>query len=215
MRKALFIYSLVTSVVIAVLATTLSLSVDERDRLRQNQASLCSEVEHYRTRSNEEAATVQILRLRCGEYEEMRAADAERIRQLGLRIRRLESTSKSVTTTSLDLRAPIIDTVILRDSLPATTPTIAADTASLARDSVRLFRWRDNWVSIEGTIGRDSVACKVESVDTLHQIVHRVPRRFLFFRYGTKALRQEIISSNPHTRIVYTEYIKIERRRDK
>ena len=37
------------------------------------------------------------------------------------------------------------------------------------------------------------------------------PRRFLFIRWGTKALRQEIISSNPHTRIVYSEYIRIER----
>lgn len=51
----------------------------------------------------------------------------------------------------------------------------------------------------------------IESRDTLRQIVHRIPRRFLFIRWGTKALRQEIISSNPHTRIVYSEYIRIER----
>ena len=53
--------------------------------------------------------------------------------------------------------------------------------------------------------------CRVASTDTLHQIVHRIPRRFLFIRWGTKALRQEIVSSNPHTRIVHTEYVKIER----
>ena len=55
------------------------------------------------------------------------------------------------------------------------------------------------------------LVCRVRSVDTLHQVVHRIPRRFLFIRWGTKALRQEIVSSNPHTRIVYTEYVRLER----
>ena len=49
------------------------------------------------------------------------------------------------------------------------------------------------------------------SADTLRQVVHRVPRRFLFIRWGTKALRQEIVSSNPHTRIIYSDYVKFER----
>jgi len=53
----------------------------------------------------------------------------------------------------------------------------------------------------------------VTSTDTLRQIVHRVPRRFLFIRWGTKAIRQEIVSTNPHTRIVYTEYIDMRRKR--
>uniref|UniRef100_UPI003439781C DUF6549 family protein n=1 Tax=uncultured Alistipes sp. TaxID=538949 RepID=UPI003439781C len=75
----------------------------------------------------------------------------------------------------------------------------------------RTFRWSDAWVTVEGVVTGDSVRCRVQSVDTLRQIVHRVPRRFLFFRWGTKAIRQEISSSNPHTRIVWTEYIRLER----
>ena len=71
--------------------------------------------------------------------------------------------------------------------------------------------WRDAWVTVEGRIRTDSVACRVESTDTLRQVVHRIPRRFLFIRWGTKALRQEIVSSNPHTRIVYSDYVKFER----
>ena len=53
--------------------------------------------------------------------------------------------------------------------------------------------------------------CSIACIDTLRQVVHRIPRRFLFIRWGTKALRQEIVSTNPHTRIVYAEYVKIER----
>ena len=80
--------------------------------------------------------------------------------------------------------------------------------AAVRFDTVRSFRWRDPWVTVEGRIRGDSVACRVESVDTLRQVVHRVPRRFLFIRFGTKAVRQEIVSSNPHTRIVYAEYVR-------
>ena len=53
--------------------------------------------------------------------------------------------------------------------------------------------------------------CRIRISDTLLQWFHRMPRRFLFIRWGTKALRQEIVSTNPHTRIVHAEYVKIER----
>lgn len=203
MRKFLIIYALVATVVIALMVTTISSLADERARLKENQSSLCSEVEHYRTRADKDAAAIQVLRLRCGEYEELREADTKRIKELGIRLRRLESLAKSITATTLNVATPLRDTIFIRD------------TAAIACDTLKIFHWQDPWVKIDGLIGRDSVRCNVESIDTLHQIVHRVPRRFLFFRYGTKALRQEIVSSNPHTRIVYTEYIKIERRRSK
>ena len=158
----------------------------ETRRLDQNQEALASGIEHYRTRLGQEAASVQALRLRCSEFERLRAADAAEIRRLGIKIRRLEAAAKTVAATSVSLRTPL-------------------------RDTVRLFRWRDAWVTVEGSIGTDSVACRVESTDTLQQVVHRIPRRFLFIRWGTKALRQEIVSSNPHTRIVYSDFVKIER----
>ncbi|WP_363322784.1 DUF6549 family protein, partial [uncultured Alistipes sp.] len=118
----------------------------------------------------------------------------------GIRMRRLEAAARTVGRTSLETRAPLRDTVFirLRDTL-------------VVRDTVRLFRWHDTWVSVEGRIEADSVSCRVESVDTLRQIVYRIPRRFLFIRWGTKALRQRIVSTNPHTRIVAAEYVRIEK----
>ena len=106
----------------------------------------------------------------------------------------------AVAVTAAEIRTPLRDTVVVRihDTLPV-------------RDTVRMFRWRDPWISVEGRIGRDSAACRIRSVDTLRQAVHRIPRRFLFIRWGTKALRQEIVSTHPHTRIVHAEYVKIER----
>ena len=191
MRKYLAIYAIVATAVIVVGAKYL---LKENARLENNNYALIESVKTYRTKADESAASVQVLRLKVGEYEELRAADAERIRKLKIKLKRLESASKSVTKTAVDITVPLRDTVILRDTLRL-------------HDTVRLFRWRDSWVTVDGVIDNDSVSCSVSSVDTLHQIIHRIPRRFLFFRYGTKAIRQEIVSSNPHTQVVYSEVV--------
>ena len=183
MKKYLFLYAVLTT---ALLAYGYARYRHETRRLTQNQDALASGIEHYRTRLGQEAASVQALRLRCAEFERLRAEDAASIRRLGIKLRRL--------------RAPVRDTVVL----------LRRDTLRI-RDTLKLFRWRDAWVTVEGRIRTDSVACRVESTDTLRQVVHRIPRRFLFIRWGTKALRQEIVSSNPHTRIVYSDYVKFER----
>ena len=195
MKKYLFIYAVLTTVVIVVGGRILW---GEQQREKSNNQALLQSVNYYKTEAEKSAASVQILRLRCGEFEELRAADAEKIRQMGLKIRRLESAANSVTQTKLEVVVPIRDTVVIRD----TVKTI---------DTLRLFRWQDNWVTKDGVIDSDSVACTLRSVDTLHQVVYRVPRRFWFIKFGTKALRQHIVSSNPHSEIVYTEYVKIEK----
>lgn len=243
MQKYLILYAVIVT---ALLAVVIGRSRGERQRLLQNQTALAADVEHYRTQFGQEAASAQALRLRCAEYEELRAADAEEIRALGIRLRRVEAAGKNVTRTDLDLRAPLRDTLLVRQPTPkpASGDPIGnpfdntfdntfgdnmenrsgsgigegGDAAAIRRhaappivDTARIFRWRDPWVTVEGLIAGDSVRCRVQSVDTLRQVVHRIPRRFLFIRWGTKALRQEIVSSNPHTRIVYTEYVRIER----
>lgn len=131
-----------------------------------------------------------------------KAAAAAEIRALGIKLRRVESVSTTTTRTEIQIAAPLADTVVVRQ----------CDTARVG-DTVRFFRWRDAWCRVEGTVLPDSVVCRVESIDTLRQIVHRVPRRFLFIRWGTKAVRQEIVSTNPHTRIVYAEYIDMRPKR--
>ena len=198
MKKYLVLYAVLVT---AALVVALRHYRGENQRLIQNQEALASDLTHYRTRAGEEAASVQVLRLRCAEFERLRAEDAAEIRRLGIRLRRLEATARIAATSQTDLHAPLRDTVVRRDT--AAQPVF---------DTLKNFRWEDPWVRVEGCIRRDSVRCRIRSVDTLRQVVHRIPRRFLFIRWGTRALRQEIVSSNPHTRIVYAEYVQIERR---
>lgn len=166
----------------------------EAERLDNNVTVLTEEVALYRTRLDESAASVRALQLRCDEFRRMRVRDAQRIRELGIKLKRVESVSAVASETNMDIELPLRDSTILGDKVSA-------------------FRWHDPWVRVEGLIRNDSVRCHIKCVDTLRQVVHRVPRRFLFIKYGTKAIRQEITSSNPHTQIVYAEYIELKKSR--
>lgn len=200
--------ALVISALLAMLlGVALHRSTKECTSLAEHNATLtaerqhlASEVTHYRTLAGESAASVEALRLHTAELERLRSADAATINELRLRLRRVES----LTTTALE------------GTYSASVP-ILHDTTSLLAEGmrhpspVRHFEWSDTWATVRGRIEEDSVHCEIKTVDTLRQIVHRVPYRFLFFRFGTRALRQEIISSNPHNRIVYAEYIEVEK----
>ena len=85
MKKFLLLYALAVTL---SLAGVLRRYRTETHRLEQNQRALLSQVERYRTRAGEAAASAEVLRLRCREFERLRAGDAERIRQLGIRLRR-------------------------------------------------------------------------------------------------------------------------------
>lgn len=216
MKKYLFIALAILAALVWMQTARLQQVKADRSRLSQNQIALMSDLVRYRNAAGDSTVSNQVLRLKCAEFEELRAADAEYIRGLGVKIKRLESASKTATATIISLRAALRDTIVLRPVPDPSAPTHAdSSTASashpLIPDTLRTFRWRDAWVTVSGLIDRDSVTCRVTSVDTLRQIIHRIPRRFLFIRWGTKSIRQEITSSNPHTRIVYTEAVQFEK----
>ena len=193
MRKVLFYYSVVATLLLVVCGLYLRHNNKEVARLRNNCEALSSETKLYKTRLDNSAASVVALQLRLDEYRKQHAKDLRHIRALDIKLRRVESVATTATESKTKFVAPRIDTVILRDTLS-------------------LFRWSDSWTRVEGTIRNNEVKCSIESIDTLHQVIHRVPHRWWFNRYGTKAIRQEITSSNPHTRIVYTEYIELPKR---
>lgn len=91
---------------------------------------------------------------------------------------------------------------------PTTNPTTAATINPTTSPTIA---WDDGWVSARIRLLPEGVECHILSRDTLRQVVHRVPHRWWIFRWGTRAIRQEISCSNPHTQIVYSEYIELER----
>lgn len=200
MKKFLFWGAVMLLAALVVSVVVIHNLYEENTRLRSNQDTLLQGVTLYRTKANESAARVEALELSVAEFREYRARDAETIRSLGIRLRRAESYAVSATESRYEATVTLRDTIIMRDTV---------------RDTVRLFSDGDAWSNIAGRVQGDSLSYSLRMVDTLRQVVHRVPRKFLFFRYGTKGIRQEIWSSNPHTELVYTEYVELERRAKK
>ncbi|MBO5672120.1 MAG: hypothetical protein J6R81_03000 [Alistipes sp.] len=196
MRRLFLLLLLILLVGCFIAVRTIIYLHDEKQRLELNQQTLLSDVELYRTAAGESAASVGVLTLEIDELREARSRDAEQIRDLGIRLRRAESYARSVTQSEYVARTTLRDSIIVRDTI---------------RDTVRVFLSGDTWSRVEGVIRGDSIGVEVHSIDTLFQVVYRVPRRFLFFRYGTKGIHQEIVSSNPHTQLVYSEYVELKR----
>ena len=194
MKKILLIYAMGATLLLIACVAIMRHSYSEVRRLRNNNEALTSQTKLYKTRCDDSAASVVAMQLQLREYKEQHARDVKRIKELGVKLRRVESVTSAAVKNEVEFVAPRADTIILRDTLS-------------------LFRWSDQWVRVEGAVRGALVECRVESIDTLHQVIHRVPRRFLFVRYGTKAIRQEITSSNPHSHIVYAEYIELPKRR--
>lgn len=166
----------------------------ERDTYKANQAALLSKVEYYKTENGKSAASVARLQLTNDELVENYDSLKKTADELGIKVKRMQSASTTATQTNVQIVTQVRDSVIYRDS---------------RADSLKYFVWADPWLTVEGNVRKDSVAVDVESRDTLIQIVHRVPHKFWFIKWGTKAVRQEVVSTNPHTTITYNEYIEL------
>ena len=197
MKKILFWAAAVALVAIVVSGFIIAHLARENERLRRNESALRHGVELYRTESGRSAAAVEALEMEVAEFRELHRDAAEEIASLGIRLRRAESVAQSVAVTTLT------DTVVVRDTI------VVRDTVAVV---ARHFAAVDAWSRVEAILFGDSVQYAVRTIDTLHQVVHRVPRRFLFIPYGTKAIRQEVWSSNPNVELVYTEYIELPKR---
>ena len=181
----------IITIVMVVLLTLLCLElIEENQRLRANERTLEEGLTLYQTRAQRSAASVESLTLELNEFKRQHREDSKTIKDMGIRLRRMESYAKSVTATTLH------DTIVLRDTV-------------ILLDSARYGHAITPWTTIHTLLWRDTLSYAITNYDTLHQIIHRIPHKFWFIPYGTKAIRQEVTTSNPNTRLVYTEYLEI------
>ena len=195
MKRILFIAIAVLVGLLTLLWAMYRSERAERRRFEGNQSVLMDSARHYKVRDSLNAVSVQALNLTVSEYKRYRTKDAALIKDMGIKLKRALSATKVETSTDVEIHAPVQDSII------------QSDNPELPPDTVQTFNWRDPWVSVAGTIRKDSVSCSVRSEDSLAIVAHRVPRKFLFIRWGTKAVRLEIVSRNPHTTIKAAEYV--------
>ena len=174
----------------------------EAERTKENQDILLhnGRVEIGRTQSGRPRASVSAFTLNTSDLK--RNPDsllADNRKELKIKNSRIMAAATTSTTTRVDVKAAI--------------QPVPHDTCSLLSGSYRppdvsqTVSWSDPWITLRGEIEGDSMQMHIESRDTLQMIVHRVPKRFLFFRYGTKGIRMEVVGQNPHSRLSYPKII--------
>lgn len=184
-------------ITVAILFSWLQNVRQEKNRLANNQEALLSDVDYYKTEAGNSAASVQMLELSKSELEKHCTDLTKTVQDLNIKVKRIQAAAQTATKTEVEIKTVVRDSIVYRDR-----PV-----------SLKVINWRDPWVSLNGVLDGENFSAKIESVDTLTHVIHRVPKKFLFFRYGVKAIKLDVVSKNPHSKIVFTEYIELKKKR--
>lgn len=185
----------ILSLAVVTLYWQLDKTITEKQRLSNNQEALLSDMDHYKTESGKNAASVQKLELTKSELEKYNVDLKETISDLNLKINRIQAAATTATQSNYKIKTVVKDSIVYRD-VPV---------------KLQRIDFRDPYIDLTGTIDSGTFSGDITTRDTLVQIIHRVPKKFLFIKYGTKAIRQEVVSKNPYSKIVYTEYIELKK----
>ena len=168
---------------------------EERDRHKQNTNAVLSDVKRIRIDSATIALDVKLLRLTLDEYELYRAKDQEEIKKLKVKVNSLKAAAKHEIEVDANIEAELKDTIVIRDTI---------------RKVIKAVKMETPFLKVNGIIEDNLLIGKIYLPVTLRQAVwveHK--HRFLWWRWGVKAVHQTISSDNPHVVIKYSEVIEI------
>ncbi|NDW10990.1 DUF6549 family protein [Dysgonomonas sp. 520] len=193
----LLVATLLSGVAIFVLVRQCKQLKEDRDKYQSNTTALLSDVKRMQVDSTTTAVDVKQLRLTLDEYKQYRAEDAEKIKKLGVKLKDLQAVAKHTVEVNAPIQTGLKDSVIIRDTVIVPVKTLAVKTPH---------------IRINGIIENDSLHGNIHLPVNLHQVVWVEPKhKFLWWRWGVKAVHQTISSDNPYVEIKYSEMIKLEK----
>lgn len=168
----------------------------EKEKYEQNSHALLSEVKRMQIDLTTTALDVKVLRLSLDEYEQYRAEDAEKIKQMGIKLKNLESVGKHELEVNVDFSTSLKDSIIIRDAIPVKIQKVQVNTP---------------YLYIDGTIDENKITGNIKLPITLRQAISlEYKHKFLWWQWKVKAVHQTISSDNPHAQIKYSEMIMID-----
>lgn len=204
MKKYLILAAIILAVAAAFWVQHVKIKrlTEERDRYRSNTEILLQEVTRYQTKDSLNAAKVGVLELKLSEFEKYRASDAELIQTLQTKNRELQSVATAQMETITELRGSVRDSIVY---LPGDTTTTILKCVDVS----------DPWFSIRGCATPDGqFSGTMINRDSILIAVTVQYKRFLGFLWKTNKVKNrqvDIISKNPHTKIIGIEYVVIEK----
>lgn len=175
---------------------------DERNTYQINTETLLLDVERYQTKDSLNAAKVGELELKLSEYERYRADDAALIRTLKAKNKELQAVTTAQLETITELRGTVKDSIVY---LPGDTVKVYVKCIDVVEPYIELHGCATQDNQFSGTIiTRDSLLI-TEMVEY---------KRFLNFLWRTRKIKNrefDIVSKNPHSKILGFEVVTIEK----
>ena len=166
----------------------------DNDRLETNQTALMSGVTKYKTSSGKWAAKATALTLTASEFKKSNDSLLSVIHELGIKEKRLISASQTSSHTDIPLQLHAKDSIVYVNG---------------HTDTLKCMEYHDLWTDFSGCLQKSNFTGYILNRDTLFHVLHKIPKRFLFFKFGCKSVQLDVVSSNPHTQIVYTKMISL------
>jgi len=186
--------NIITGAVILVLCVTISIlwnlygkEKKERQRQESNVEVLNSDVKKYKIRDSLNVSSIDALNYSIDEMEKYRAGDLKLISDLKIKNKNLESLTKVVVSTK--------DTIYKEFWHPAP-------------NNPNCLEYSDKWATVTACF-KDSIVSYAVN-DSLDIAVSRIPKhKFLFWSWGTKGYKVNVVNFNPRSTIDYIDYIKV------
>lgn len=163
---------------VARMADTIRKQRAEIGRLERNVEAMNDAQIEYRTKLGDAAVKRKALEMSHRELERTNAELYKEVDALNVRVRDALSAARTVTRT-------VIKEVVRTD-------TVAGRLTA---------EYRDAWNTIRARVERDSTELSCQGRDTITGVITVRKKRFLFFRWGVKAIEYDISNKNPKTKM--------------
>ena len=171
----------------------------ENEILQTNVGTLLTGAEQYKVKDSLQVATIANLELSISEYRRYKAEDKKLLESLKIDNNRLKGIIKTQTESFYER------TTLLRDSVKM---LLSPDSVEIPVN-IKTARFSDQWHSLNVTIQGDSLNYILRTKESLLITNHVVPKRFLFFKFGCREVRTEVVSKNPYVGDIQVESITI------
>lgn len=172
---------------------------NENETLQTNVRTLLTGAEQYKVNDSLKAATIANLELTISEYRRYKAEDRKLLESLKIDNKRL----KGIISTQTE--SFYMQTTLLRDSVKM---LLTPDSIEVPV-KMKVASFSDTWHSLNINIQGDSLNYRLRTKESLLITNHVVPKRFLFFKFGCREVRTEVVSKNPYVEDIQVESITI------
>lgn len=194
-------YIILVSAIGILYSSLKSTKIKLRDA-RQNESALLSDLDSVMLDGQKIGVKAESLQLTISQLKKYRAEDAERMKELNIKIKDLESTAKIQAEVNIDLKAQLRDTTVtvVVDSVNNTTKEAKYKVTSI----------NTPFLKMNGMVTDTEFLGSIKLPVNIYQYVTASYRRkFLWWRWGLKGFNQTVISDNPHVEIKYAEFIHV------